>query len=60
MTVYAHRLRASLEEESFDLRISFSRDLLTSFNILGREGFFDRFRITFNEKKREITIETYP
>lgn len=58
LTVYSHILRASVESEFFELRVGFARDLLTSFNILGREGFFERFRITFNEGKREITIET--
>jgi len=58
LTVYAHRLQAAVEGETFELRVGFSRDLLTSFNILGREGFFERFRITFNERKLELIIET--
>jgi len=57
LMVYAHRLQAVVEGESFELRVGFARDLLTSFNILGREGFFERFRIMFNERKRELIIE---
>lgn len=55
--VFVHRLGAEVEGESFNLRIGFTRDLLTSFNILGREGFFERFRVTFDERRGELILE---
>ncbi len=58
LVVYVHKLRAELNGESFQLRVAFSEDLLTSFNMLGREGFFERFRVIFSERERVLTIES--
>jgi len=56
--VYVYALTVEINDERFDMNVGFSSDLITSFNILGREGFFDRFRITFDEEHRKIMIET--
>ena len=55
--VYISALTVEINGERFDMDVGFSSDLITSFNILGREGFFDRFRITFDEGHRKIIIE---
>ncbi len=57
LKVYIYALKVEINDERFDMNLGFSSDLKTSFNILGREGFFDRFRITFDEGHRKIIIE---
>lgn len=47
-----------LQGKSYPCAFYFSKDLPpTSPVILGQIGFFDRFKVTFNLKNREITIE---
>jgi hypothetical protein len=55
--VYLFELSSEIKDERFVIRVGFSGDLTTSFNILGREDVFDRFRITFDEAHKKIVIE---
>lgn len=54
---FLHRLKIEVAGKKFVCPIVFSRDYLVSFNLLGREGFFKRFRITFEEKKNYLKVE---
>lgn len=54
---YLHRLKIEVAGKRFICPIVFSRDYLVSLNLLGREGFFKRFRIIFEEKKNYLKLE---
>ena len=43
--------------KKFTCPIIFSREYLASFNLLGREGFFAKFVITFEERKRKVVLK---
>ncbi len=45
-----------IEDTRFKTRIGFSDSYVASFNILGREGFFHRFSICFNEIMRTVIL----
>lgn len=49
---YIHRLNIEIDGYSFPCQIAFSREFFISVNILGREDFFERFKIIFEEKKK--------
>ena len=54
---YLHRVRAEVGQKKFLCSIVFSREFTVSFNLLGRDNFFSHFRITFDEKKKEVILE---
>lgn len=57
LTGYIHNIEFVVAGKKINCRAAFSDDLSTSFNLLGREGVFDKFLITFNEKEREIIMD---
>lgn len=57
---WVHKLELEvLEDNPFRCAVAFSRQYTTSFNILGRHGFFEKYLVTLNEKKKESTIEEF-
>jgi len=54
---YIHTLPIRVAGKEFLCPIVFSREYLVSFNLLGREEFFKRFSITFEEKKNSVKLE---
>jgi len=54
---YIHRLRMQIAGKEFLCPIVFSHEYFVSFNLLGREGFFNKFRIIFEEKKNHLKLE---
>jgi len=54
---YLHSLEAVIGQLAFVLKLGFSDSLTTSFNILGRETFFETFDIAISEKNRTIMLE---
>lgn len=54
---YIHELRVRVDNVEFPCKVVFSKELTVGLNILGREGFFEYFQITFNEKNKEVVIE---
>ena len=54
---YIHKLRLRIAGKDFFCPIVFSREYLVSFNLLGREEFFQRFKIIFEEKKNLVRLE---
>ena len=55
---YIHKVKVIIAGREIQCEVAFSDELSTSFNLIGRETIFDRFIITFNEKSRELSIET--
>jgi len=53
---YIHEVRIRVADTEFFCPIVFSREYLVSFNLLGRQGFFDRFLITFDEKHKRLSL----
>jgi len=54
---YIHELKVRVDDEEFPCKVVFSKELTVGLNILGREGFFEYFRVTFNEGAREVILE---
>ena len=54
--VYSHELNVRFNEKDFIAKIGFSNKLGIGFDILGREGFFDRFVICFDDKKKILKV----
>lgn len=54
---YLHKLEVRIAGKKFLCPIVFSREYVVSFNLLGREEFFKRFTITFEEKKNRLNLE---
>jgi hypothetical protein len=56
LSAYLHKIELQIFEKPFECEVAFTRKLHTSFNILGRVGFFDRHEITFKEKEKKVVI----
>lgn len=54
---YVHNITINIADTEIRCRAAFSSELGTSFNLIGREGIFDKFLITFNEKNKELIID---
>ncbi|MBU1326528.1 retropepsin-like domain-containing protein [Patescibacteria group bacterium] len=54
---YIHKLRVRIAGKDFLCPIVFSREYLVSFNLLGRQEFFKKFKIIFEEKKNLLKLE---
>lgn len=53
---YLHTVPIAIGRKKFRCKIIFSREFTVSFNLLGRDNFFEHFVITFNEKRHETTL----
>ncbi|MEE9118408.1 MAG: hypothetical protein V3U02_07430 [Calditrichia bacterium] len=57
--VYSHDMKVRFIDKEFTAKIGFSNELGIGFDILGREGFFDRFVVCFDDRERILKfIET--
>jgi len=56
--VYLHELEVQLGREKFTCPIGFSQQLGVDFNVLGKRGVFDRFKICFQQDPGLITFES--
>ena len=54
---YIHKVKINVANVSFLCPIVFSAELITSFNILGREGFFKKFIISFDELHHTLSLK---
>lgn len=54
---YIHKVPVRVGNKKFACRIVFSREFTVSFNLLGRDNFFTKFLITFDENKKEVVLE---
>lgn len=58
MVVYLHDLEVQLGSEKLTCTVGFSDQLGVKFNVLGKIGFFDQFKICFHQSQRSLTFET--
>ncbi|MBI2889271.1 MAG: hypothetical protein HYY13_00645 [Nitrospirae bacterium] len=56
LAVFLHDLDIQIGNDRFVAPVGFSSDLKIGFDILGRRGIFDRYRIEFNEPKRFVSF----
>jgi len=54
---YLHDLELQVGTEQFSGKVGFSDKLGMGFNLLGRAGIFERFKICFNESQGILTFE---
>jgi len=59
ITVYLHNIKVEFEGFSFLCKIGFSEEYTASFNLLGRDNFFEQFLITFDERSRKVIVEEW-
>jgi hypothetical protein len=55
--VYLHRLPMQIGGQRFEAPVGFSERLGVRFNLLGRQGVFEHFRICFHEQRRVVTFQ---
>lgn len=53
---YIHKLEVEIAGKQFICPMVFSYEYLVSFNLLGRDTFFKKFRITFEEENDKVTL----
>lgn len=54
---YIHKIKMEMAGKTLITPVVFSHEYLVSFNLLGRDTFFENFLITFNEKNEKIKLE---
>jgi hypothetical protein len=52
-------LKLRIGEKEFSLKAGFSEDFKPNLNLLGRLDFFEQFKITFDEKNKQLSLESY-
>lgn len=57
--VFIHEIEIKVFDKWFPCRVAFSKEHKARFNLLGREGFFDRHLITFNEKEKKTILTEF-
>ena len=55
---YRHRVPARVGNSRFLFTVVFSQELAVSFNLLGRENFFQQFVVTFDELGRTVRLQS--
>lgn len=55
--IYLHQVEMSVLGEPFSCKVGFMRKMGTSFNLLGRAGFFERHHVTFKENEKKVVLE---
>ncbi|MEK7163852.1 MAG: retroviral-like aspartic protease family protein [Patescibacteria group bacterium] len=53
---YIHKIEVEIAGKKFVCTVVFSHEYTVSFNLLGREAFFQQFKIIFEEKKNLLTL----
>jgi hypothetical protein len=56
---YIHKVELIVEQVMFPCKVVFSSELTVGINILGRQDFFEKFKITFDEMNKELHLESY-
>lgn len=54
---YLHTLPVSIGKKKFRCKIVFSKEFTVSFNLLGRDNFFENFLITFDERNHKTMLD---
>lgn len=58
MPFYLHTVSLQIGRDQIRMQIGFSRELKVGFNILGLD-LFDRYEVTFNNKRKTISMKPY-
>ncbi len=53
---YIHELNIEISGKKFLCPVVFSHEYTVSFSLLGRKIFFENFKITFEEKRRQLKL----
>jgi hypothetical protein len=53
---YVNKIKVGIEDTQLTLKIAFTEELATSFNILGRQGFFESFIVEINERNKIVKL----
>ena len=53
---YVHKVKMEVAEKILIIPVVFSHEYLVSFNLLGREIFFENFQITFDERNLKLKL----
>ena len=53
---YKHELHLEVSKKIFSCPVVFSREYFISLNILGRNSFFEKFKITFDEAQKRVIL----
>jgi hypothetical protein len=59
-TGYGHRVGITIGKETINTYMVFSYDIPEGIAIVGQTGFFDRFSITFDRQKKELSLLRNP
>lgn len=54
---YRHKIKVQISQRILEIPVVFSNEYFVSFNLLGREIFFENFLIIFDEKNKKIKLE---
>ena len=54
---YIHKLRINIANKEFVCPVVFSHEYFVSLNLLGRSGFFEKFKIIFEENKKILKLK---
>jgi len=53
---YLNEIKVRIEDTELTLQIAFTEELTTSFNILGRQSFFESFIVEINERNKTLKL----
>ena len=56
---YIHEVTMKVEQIAFPCKVVFSSELTVGINLIGRQDFFEKFKVTFNENNKEVILELY-
>lgn len=51
---YVHSVKLIVANKEISCKVAFSDELVTSFNLLGRQDVFDNFKVCFNETEKYV------
>lgn len=55
--VYLHKLTIQIGEEELETEVGFSSHLGIGFNLMGRKGIFDKFKVCFSDFKGIVSFQ---
>lgn len=54
---YLQKLNIQIQSINFICKIAFTEEMPVSLNILGRDNFFKKFIVSFNENKKQVILK---
>lgn len=56
--IHLHRVSLMVGTKSFEAEVGFSAGYRGRFNLIGRQGFFEQFNVTYDDRRRRLRLET--